>query len=471
MGVLGYEPLESQLEEGCAEMEHAHTSAHPVGFVASIEPGSVAERAGFQRGDQILSVNGKQIRDPIDLLFYASESKIAVRYQPADSTGGTSNARGKTLRKILSRRPGEEFGIVLEDFKIKTCNNQCVFCFIHQNPPGLRKGIYFKDGDFRMSFLHGNYITTTNMKEEDFQRIIEQKLSPLYVSVHTTNHELRLRMLGVKRSNNILENLERFARAGIQFHAQIVLCPGWNDGKELDRTIRDLFRFTPQLLSIAIVPLGLTDHRESLPRMEPVTPTFCKQVIHQVSNIQQTLKAKSAKQILFLADEFYVTADAPPPDYADCDVVHQLENGVGMVWEFLRPWRSAVRRLPEKMDAPRRVAILTGLLGARVLRRVVDRLNRIAGLRVEIIPCLNTLFGRSITVSGLLPGRDFLRAIAENPGFDCYLIPGNAVRAEGQVFLDDVTFDALNRSARGRAVALEGDCRDLIEGVVGTKEQ
>ncbi|MBI3735887.1 PDZ domain-containing protein, partial [Candidatus Sumerlaeota bacterium] len=219
MGVLGYEPLESQLSDGCGAPPKRPIADLGAGVVESIAAGSPAERAGLRPGDRILSVNGEPIRDAIDLMFHASEHRLDLRYEPS----GAKGANGKVpVRRLTIRREGwEELGVALRDFKIRMCNNQCVFCFIHQNPPGLRKGIYFKDGDYRMSFMHGNYVTTTNMKEEDFERIIGQRLTPMYVSVHTTNHELRLRMLGVKKSTNVLENLKRLKRGKIQFHTQI----------------------------------------------------------------------------------------------------------------------------------------------------------------------------------------------------------------------------------------------------------
>lgn len=457
MGVLGYEPLEDQIGAGCEAPANgrARDEAPPI---REIVPGGLGARGGLLPGDRILSINRQPIRDAIDLLFHAAESRLAIRFERPGEP--------KPLRIALSRASGEELGVVLEDFKIRMCNNQCVFCFIHQNPPGLRKGIYFKDGDFRMSFLHGNYVTTTNMKDEDFERIISQVLSPVYVSVHTTNHDLRLKMLGVRRSTDVLANLRRFTKGGIDFHTQIVLCPGWNDGAELERTIRELAPLRPHLLSIAIVPLGMTEHREGLPVMRPVTPSFCRTVIEQIEPFQKRLKAKCGEPILFLADEFYVTAGRAAPGYRDASVLHQLENGVGMVWDFMLPWRKVLRQLPERMKQPRSVAILTGLLGARILRKPVQRFAEIGGLRVEVLPCLNSLFGNSITVSGLLSGSDFRRAILENPGFDRYLIPGNAVRAEGQVFLDDVSVEQLERSAPGRVRIVDGNCASLAEAIL-----
>lgn len=466
MGVLGYEPLESQMGDGCHSdgAETGGARRREFGVVAVVEPGGLGERAGLRPGDRILSINGEPIRDAIDLLFHGSEYELEIEFERPDPANPDAPAAPATAS--VERDSGEELGIGLEDFKIRMCNNQCVFCFIHQNPAGMRKGIYFKDGDFRMSFLHGNYITTTNMKDEDFERIIEQRLSPMYVSVHTTNHDLRVRMLGVKRAPDVMDRLRLLRDGEIEFHTQIVLCPGWNDGPELERTLKDLSTLHPRLLSIAIVPLGLTEHREGLPKMDPVTPSFCKRTIELVEPWQARFMKKYKEPLVYLADEFYVTADLPAPDYTGLDVLHQLENGVGMVWDFMSTWRQWVKRLPTKLERPRSVAVMTGLLGARVLRDPIERMRKIEGLRVEIIPCLNSLFGRSITVSGLLSGTDFLRGVAENPGFDQYLIPGNAVRAEGERFLDDMTLEDLNQRCGGRVAAIDGGVADLMTAIL-----
>lgn len=473
MGLLGYEPVEERMsspdEEG-TDGDAASPSARPAepAVVASVEPDSLAACAGIRPGDRILEINDSPVRDAIDLSFLASDEELSIVLERDAPETDAGVARVERIELEIERAPFEELGVVLRDFRIRTCNNHCVFCFIHQNPSGLRKGIYFKDGDYRMSFLHGNYVTTTNMKEEDFERILEQKLSPMYVSVHATNHDLRLRMLGVKRSNDVLDNLRRLARGRIEFHTQIVLCPGWNDGDELERTIRELEPLRPRLLSIAVVPLGLTEHRDHLPAMKPVSPSFCKDTIARVEPWQKRFKKKYGEPLVYLADEFYITADLPAPSYKGYDVLHQLENGVGMVWQFMTPWRRVERRLPASIGGPRRVAVLTGMLGARVLRPVVERLDAVGGLEVDLVPVTNSLFGKSITVSGLLAGRDFHRAIGENPGRDLYLIPGNAIRHDGGVFLDDMSLEDLRRTTGRTVRAIDGDCADLVAAVLGS---
>lgn len=460
MGILGYEPLDSQLH-GAGPGRAA--PALPEGYenaplIVEIAPDSLAAELEIEPGERIVSINGRPIGDGIDLLFESADEDLQIL---------TLDATGKDLLQYdLTRDFGEELGIALEDFKIERCNNQCVFCFIHQNPKGLRKSLYYKDGDFRMSFLHGNYITTTNMTDADFDRIVAQRLSPMYVSVHTTNHELRLKMLGTSQSADILQSLDRFRSGGVEFHTQIVLCPGLNDGPELDRTIRELLPLHPSLLSIAIVPLGLTDHRKNLPDLEPASAEFCHRTIEQVERWQSRIASQSEEPILFLADEFYITAGIPAPDYSDSDVLHQLENGVGMVWEFMQPWAEIEASLPSSAPESRSVAIMTGALGARVIEPIANRLSAIEGLRVDVLQCENTLFGSSVTVSGLLGGADFLRTATENPGYDEYLIPGNALRAQDDRFLDDLTLAELEAKAPGPIRPLLGTAAELTETIL-----
>ncbi|MFH0793836.1 MAG: DUF512 domain-containing protein, partial [bacterium] len=290
--------------------------------ILEVQPRSPAAHARLAPGDLLLSVNSKPIRDVIDLFFHSADDRLSLRVLPRDGVE-------RSIR--IKKEEGEPLGIELEPFEVRTCNNKCVFCFIHQNPRGLRREIYFKDGDYRMSFLHGNYITGTNLSREDMERIVEQRLSPLYFSVHTTDHELRRQMLGNKTINDICEILRFLKSNEIEFHCQIVLCPGLNDGKQLEKTLRDLLDFCPALLSIAVVPLGLTAHRANLPSLPPVTSEFCRTVIKQIAPIQKEILREHGRPILFLSDEFFLRAGLRLPSYANSEVLHQLENGVGMV--------------------------------------------------------------------------------------------------------------------------------------------
>jgi len=422
--------------------------ANPGLRVASVDPGSPADRSGIRPGDRLLAINGQHVRDELDLLFLSADSPLRVHLISAD---------GQPRRVSIRKSDDTDLGTDLDPLSPTRCGNKCVFCFIDQNPPGLRSPLYVKDEDFRLSFTHGHYITTTTLQAADLERIVEQRLSPLYVSVHATSHELRCRMLGrsPRRTPDILETLRYFVRNSISLHAQIVLCPGWNDGPELDRALDDLEEFLPSLLSIAIVPVGLTEHREGLPALELVTPTLAGQIIAQVAPRQMRLLEEHEHRIVLLADEFYLLADLPLPDYSEEEVQAQIENGVGMVQELFEGWPP--KRLPKALPRPLRVAILTSPLGARAIDPVIADLNRIEGLEVSLAVLENTLYGPSVTVSGLLPGTDIDRALARVEDLDLAVIPANALRPDDERFLDDLTLDELRSRHPGVGIETVGN--------------
>jgi putative radical SAM enzyme (TIGR03279 family) len=420
--------------------------------------GSPAAKHGVRPGERLISINGFPIRDAIDAYFHAAEESLELLL---------ANPRGRRREIRVQKTFDQDLGLEIEEFQVKKCNNDCIFCFIHQNPRGMRDSAYFKDGDYRMSFLHGNYITTTNMTQEEIDRVIEQRFSPLYVSVHATNDDLRRRMLGVKKAPPIMERLQFFIENGIQVHTQIVLCPGWNDGKELERTVDDLARLGEGILSIAVVPLGLTDFRKNLPELKPVTPRIARSVLRQGRRLQRIVNAGRDEPVLFYSDEWYLQARARWPRYKGLDVLHQLENGVGMLADFYNGFGEFGRKLPRKIPAPRRVAALTGILGAQALEPAIARLSKIKGLEIDCIPLANSLFGRSVTVSGLLPGKDFLRGIEKNPGYELYMIPANAVRPEGEVFLDNVPVEAIGKQHGGKVAIVEGGAIEFAEAALG----
>lgn len=420
-------------------------------LILEVVPGSLAAKSGILAGERLISINGSPVTDELDLAFLQSDEELSVEI--ADSIG-------KTRIVNIQKRFDDDAGIRIEDMQIRRCNSKCIFCFIDQNPPNLRQTLYFKDGDFRMSFLQGNYITANELTARDIKRIIGQRLSPLYISVHTTNSDLRAAMLGVRRAPNILDRMRVLTEARIQLHAQIVLCPGWNDGKELERTVRDLVTLGPQLLSVAVVPVGLTDYRENLPDLHPVTPDIARKVLEDGERLQKEFEDIAGEPVLFFSDEFYILAKHPWPDYSHVDVLHQLENGVGMLFDFYRDFAHCKIKSPAKR---RRVAILTGLLGARALEPALARLNKVSNLRCDEIPITNTLFGQRVTVSGLLPGRDFLQAVQQCPEYDLYLIPENALRRETSFFLDDMSVEDLVGQTGKQIVVVGGDARALAE--------
>lgn len=419
-------------------------------LIVSAPKGSPAEHLGLRPGDRLLSINGMPVRDKLDLLFLAGDPIHRLEYL---RSGKIHKRQSLNLQNLE---------LELEDMQSRACGNQCVFCFVHQLPRGLRRSLYFKDEDYRFSFLYGNYITATNLEEEDFRRIAQQRLSPLYISVHATDPDVRNALLGNPCAPSIMPILRRLAKEGIQFHTQIVLMPLLNDGSILEQTLSDLelLRRTeseyeenePPLLSIAIVPVGLTDHRQRLPRLQRVTPQYARAFITTMEKKQRALRRRHGENFLFLSDEFYLLAGMKPPAFSNREEIPQLENGVGMTDEFYRRFRQAARLLPQRMAHPTRIALVTAPLGALVLKDLCLRLNQVNNLRVKILTVKNTLLGKDVTVSGLMSGGDIERTILAHPQYDLYLLPANCLNTEG-LLLDDAT-PALLQKKTGKRILI-----------------
>lgn len=431
--------------------------------VHHVEPDGLAAHHGIREGDYLLRINNCRVRDALDFLYLAARTRL--RLEIKSRTGGL-----KTI-SIQKRSDESPLGLTTEPLQIRRCRNRCLFCFVHQLPPHLREELYVKDEDYRLSFLHGNYIAATDLTEADFARIARQRLSPLYISVHTTDPVLRLKLLARKRAPDILQILRRLRKDAISFHTQIVLCPGLNNGAHLERTITELAQFHPNLLSIAIVPVGLTKHRSRSARLMPVTPAYARKLLNQVEPLKQSLTRKLGRCILFLSDEFYLLAGKEPPSYRGFDVVPQLENGVGMVWQFYKQYGKAVRRLPKALSHKRRVGVITGKLGEIVLHRIITRLNRIHNVRVDPLVVSNRLFGPSVTVTGLLAGKDVLHTIRKHRGYDTYLIPANCLRPEDNLFLDNMSLDQLALSVTSRIKVVPNDATVFIAEALGVAHE
>jgi len=405
--------------------------------VARIRPRTAAAAAGLTRGDRVLAINGHRLRDAIDFQFHAGEPELELRVE-----------RDGTLLTLPLERRGADLGVELEPPRageIATCANKCVFCFIHQLPKGMRRSLYVKDDDFRLSFLHGNYITLTDLDEAAFERIIEQHLSPLYVSVHATDPQLRHTLLGRPRvSAEILPRLERLAKAGIRMHAQIVLCPGWNDGQHLERTVFDLAPLHPKVATTAIVPVGLTRHRERLPALRSLTADEAQALIATVEGWQHRWLAELGSRFVFPADEIYLLAGRPLPPARAYEGFPVVEDGIGLVRRFEDGFaRALARRPPPAVRGP--VTLVTGEMFGPRLRVLLAGagLDR-HGVRVAAVP--NDFFGHAIGVAGLLTGQDVRRHLATQPELGrAVLVPAVAVRDVDGVFLDDLTAADLAR--------------------------
>lgn len=427
--------------------------------VTAVGPGGVAERVGLRAGDRLLAINGHAVADQIDVQFRASASRLRLRWR-----------RGRRIHEKGTRlRPGEFFGWELESFPPRRCNNRCPFCFVLQLPPGLRSPLYFRDEDFRLSFLYGHYITGTNLTERDLDRIVGQRLSPLYISVHATDPVLRAKMLGRRTLPPISRLLDFLAANDIAFHTQIVVCPDWNDGPALMQTLEDLRGYYPALQSVAVVPVGLTCHRDHLPHIRRVTPHYAARLIGSMRPVMQRWRRSLGERVLFLADEWFLRARRPVPAYRGIDVAPQFENGVGMVADFMRPWTRVQRRLPNAIAPRRSVAVVTGVSAATFLRPIVRRLNAIEGLRVSLVVVRNRLFGPTVTVSGLLAGRDVSDVLLARRRADRYLLPANCLRPWDHLFLDDVSLDGLATALDRPVRQITGNCSDFVKAILSKR--
>ena len=399
--------------------------------VAAVRQRTPAARAGLSVGDRIVAINGARLRDVIDFHFHAGQARLRLAVE----------REGRTRSAVL-RRTGPDLGLELEaprPGEIDTCSNKCVFCFIHQLPRGMRKSLYVKDDDFRLSFLHGNYITLTDLGEDDLRRMEEQRLSPLYVSVHATDPDLRHRLLGQPRvRRELLPVMERLAKAGIEMHAQIVLVPDWNDGVQLERSVRELARLHPQVATTAVVPVGLTRHRERLPELRTLTGTEARDLAHMVEGWQREFLHALGTRFVWASDEVYLQARRPLPAAAAYEGFPVIEDGIGLVRRFSDGFTRVARRLPPRVAAHRTVTVVTGALFAPHMRRLVDRLS-VRDLRVELAPVVNDWFGHGIGVAGLLTGRDIAEQLAGRPLGDEVLVPAVAIRDGAGVFLDDLS--------------------------------
>jgi len=411
--------------------------------VLSIEPGSLAARIGLKPGDEIRELNGKPLLDVLDFQFNSATIGRRLTLQTQD-------------RKItFVRREWESFGVEFEPVEPMTCSNQCVFCFVHQNPKNVRRSLHIKDEDYRLSFMFGNYLTLTNVNEAEMQRIIDQRLSPLYVSVHATEPELRRTLLGIEEYDGFMSKIQRLVEGGIQIHGQVVLCPGLNDGKHLERTIDDLLQLHPGLASLAIVPVGLTDHRKNLPVLQPFTPAYARNLISHVAPIQKKLKRTIGTPFAFLGDEIYIMAGADIPPAGHYSDFPQMENGVGMVRTFLTQFKAALRSKPKGRV---RATVCTGKVFYPYLKNCVDQL----GMDLKTIAVESKFWGAGIGVAGLLTGSDFIATLKGNMHGDFVVIPSECMVGDDYLFLDDLTIKDVERELGVEVLPSGYDARDFV---------
>ena len=432
--------------------------------ITQVLGGSIAENKKIAAGDTLLTINGKEIRDVLDYRFYINDIKLRLAIKTADG-----KSRVVSIKKGEFEDIGLEFETYLMD-KQRHCKNKCIFCFIDQLPEGLRESLYFKDDDSRLSFLFGNYITLTNLDEAEVQRIIDMHISPVNISVHTMNPDLRVKMMKNPNAGKSLDYLSRFAKAGIALNTQLVLCPGINDGEELEFSLNELFKLYPSVQSIAAVPVGLSDHREGLYPLEAYTRETAGAVIDTIDRLNSEFYSEHGTVIAYAADEFYLKAGRDMPDEEYYNGYPQLENGVGM-WALLKSeFTQALENLDVKCKE-RKVSVVTGKAAYPLIKELAElAMKRISGLCVNVIEAENRLFGKNITVSGLLCGADIYEAVKDSDLGEELLIPPNTLKNNSEIFLDDMTVTELSQKLNVNVSANGVGGDDLLFAMLGSKE-
>ena len=427
--------------------------------ITDVEHRSHAERAGILPGDTLLCINGNEINDVLDYRFYLTERRVEITYL----------RDGEERLAVITKGEYSDIGLGFETplmDKKRSCKNGCIFCFIDQNPAGMRESIYFKDDDSRLSFLHGNYITLTNLTDADVDRIVKMRFSPIHVSIHTTNPDLRVKMMKNKRSGEVLDYLRRFYEAGLSLCGQIVLCRGINDGEELLRSMRDLSKYYDRMGSVSIVPAGLTKHRDGLYPLTDFTPEEAAAVIDMVEAFATEHKAKTGSRMFFLADEFYLKAGRELPDADYYEGYPQLENGVGMIRSFDEDFALGEEDA-EVSDKPRTVSIATGVAAYPKMLEYATRVKKTRPqMQTKVYKIINHFFGESITVAGLLTGKDILEQLSGEDLGEVLYIPQNALRAGEETFLCGMTVSELSEKLGISVVPMSADGYELATALL-----
>ncbi len=415
-------------------------------LIEDIVNNSIADEIGIEPGDILVSINGTQVKDVIDYKYLIADEYVLLVIEKRD---------GELWEIEVEKDYSEDIGIIFTNPLIdraKTCQNKCMFCFIDQLPPNMRDSLYFKDDDSRLSFLQGNFITLTNMKEDDIQRIIEYKLSPVNISVHTTNPDLRIEMLRNKRAGNIYETLKRFHDAGIEMNCQIVLVPGVNDGDELSNTINDLYSLYPSVNSVAVVPVGITKYRHGLDELDIFNEETANILIDQVEEMQKKYLADKETRFVFASDEFFCVAKRTLPKFDDYEGFPQYENGVGLMKSFSQEFHEALTEKEDfTVETNKSILIATGKLANNFLTELLQELSKkISGVQLEVRTIKNFFFGETITVSGLVTGGDLVDQIPDYLNYDSIYIPQSMMKRDEDIFLDNMTYIEANHKLEGR---------------------
>ncbi|MBO5097391.1 MAG: DUF512 domain-containing protein [Agathobacter sp.] len=443
--------------------------------IYKVQPDSIAAEMEIEAGDILVSINGKEIEDVFDYHFYVNDTFLDVVIRKAD---------GEEWKLEIEKEFDEDLGIEFENGLMddyKSCTNKCMFCFIDQMPPGMRETLYFKDDDSRLSFLQGNYITLTNMKDKDLERIIQYKLAPINISVHTTNPELRCKMLHNRFAGEALKKIDRLYEAGIQMNGQIVLCKGENDGEELERTLSDLSKYLPYMESLSVVPVGLTKYRDGLYPLEPFTKEDAIEVIKTIEKWQNICMEEHDMHFVQASDEWYLLAGLPLPEEERYDGYIQLENGVGMLRLLITEFQDALEEYRQDADMKaeameyleecgghHKVTIATGRLAAPFIKELADDfMAEFPGYEVEVVDIRNDFFGERITVSGLITAQDMVAQLKDKELGNAVAIPCNMLRMGERVFLDDMTVEEVENALQVSLLIVKSSGQALLEGMLG----
>lgn len=428
--------------------------------ISGVVPGSIAQKRGILPGDTLIRINGSEIRDVLDYRFYIVDKKLDLLLC----------RNGETYSVEIKKREDSDIGLEFETFLMDqkhTCRNACVFCFIDQMPKGMRETLYFKDDDSRLSFLMGNYVTLTNLYDEDIDRIIKMHMSPINISVHTTDPDLRVKMLRNKRAGDVLKYMERLAAAGIEMNCQIVLCKDINDGENLTKTMHDLAALYPHVPSVSVVPFGMTKYRDGLYHIEQFTKEESKKVVRQVESFARSCKDYYGDYIFYCGDEFYLEAGLPIPDGEYYGDYLQIENGVGMIASMKDEFEAAIGDA-EYDGGAREVSIITGALAydfISSLAKIIE--NKFKDIIIHVYKIDNDFFGHTVTVAGLVTGRDIIAQTKDKPIGEAAFIPSCMLKADEAVFLDGTSVEELETSLGAKIITVENDGYDLVEKILG----
>ncbi len=427
-------------------------------LIKKVASGSIAEEAGVEPGDILLGINGSDVSDMIEYRFLTTDEYITILIRKAS---------GEEWEIEIEKDYNDDLGIEFDDpcaTNPKRCHNKCIFCFIDQLPKGLRESLYFKDDDSRLSFIHGNFVTLTNMKDEDIDRIIKYRISPINVSVHTTDPELRVKMLNNNKAGEIMNKLKKLTSQGISVNCQIVLCPGINDGEELKKTIMDLYSLHPGVMGVAIVPVGITKYREGLFELYGYNKESSTEVINFMNGIQEKIQNEIGEPFARLADEFYMMAGVELPDEKHYGDFEQLEDGIGMI-RYLRWCITENLNNTTCKGEGESIALITGSSASNVMKEIAEKISKEMNVKIEVYPVKNKFFGERITVAGLLTAEDIIEQTSGIIKEEYILIPSNMLKADEDIFLDDVSLEEFQSKMDKKVIKCKYTGEDLIEKI------